>query len=220
MINLIIVGTGAVAAEITSFMATAQYKWNGEDIQIKGYLEFEEYRYLHEQYKYTAPVLGDIDSYEIQPEDFFIIANANISFKKQFANKLQSKGANFINLIHPTCVISPTAEIGVGNVLSMGCQVGPLAKLGNFNILTTGSSISHDCIVGDFNSFSSVIVCGHSTIGNSNSFYIRSTVIPYVKVGDNCTIQAGMMVDKDVPDGTTVFYKFKERIMAIPQNSK
>lgn len=220
MINLIIVGTGAVAAEITSFMATAQYKWNGENIHIKGYLEFEEYRYLHARYRYSAPILGDIDTYEIQPEDNFIIANANVLLKKKFAQKLQSEGANFINLIHPTCVISPTAEIGVGNVLSMGCQIGPIAKVGNFNILTTGTSISHDCIVGDYNSFSSVIVCGHSIIGNSNNFYIRSTVIPHVKVGDNCTIQAGMMVDKDVPDGTTVFYKFKERLMAIPQSNE
>lgn len=217
MVNLIIVGTGAVAAEITSFMATAQYKWNDEDIQIKGYLEFDEYRYLHKQYKYTAPILGDINSYEVKSDDYFIIANATVSLKKQFAQKLQSNGAKFINLLHPTCIISPTAEIGIGNVLSAGCQIGPLARIGDFNILTSGSVISHDCVVGDFNSFSSVILCGHSIVGNSNSFYIRSTVIPHIKVGDNCTIQAGMMVDKDLPDGTIMYYRFKEKIIAIPK---
>ena len=67
------------------------------------------------------------------------------------------------------------------------------------------------------NSFSSVIVCGYCHIGDNNSFWIKSTVVYSVNVGSNCVIQAGMVVDKDVPDGTTVFYKYKERIMAIPK---
>lgn len=206
-----------MAAEITSFMSTAQYKWEGEDICIKGYLEYEEYRYLHTKYKYAAPVLGDIDTYAIEESDRFVIANANTDLRKQFAEKLSSRGARFINVIHPSCMISPTADIGVGNILSPDCHVGPIAKVGNFNVLTTGTMISHDCVVGDYNSFSSVIVCGHVTIGSGNSFFIRSTVVPHVSIGSNCTIQAGMVVDKNVPDGTTVFYKYKERIMAILQ---
>lgn len=217
MIDLIIVGTGAVAAEITSYMCSAQYKWQGENIQIKGYLEFEEYRYLHTQYGYYAPILGDINTYDIQQNDFFIIANANAELKKKFAIQLLDKGAKFINLIHPTCIISPTAEIGIGNIISPDCHIGPIAKVGDFNTLTTGTMISHDCIVGDYNSFSSVLVCGHSTIGNSNNFYVRSTITPHIIIGNCCTIQAGMVVDKNVPDGTTVFYKYKERILAIPK---
>ena len=35
MINLIIVGTGAVAAEITSFIEGATYLWNNEIIKIR-----------------------------------------------------------------------------------------------------------------------------------------------------------------------------------------
>lgn len=217
MIDLIIVGTGAVAAEITSHLETSDYLWNGEHIRIKGYLEFDEYRYLHEQYKYQAPVLGTIDDYDIKEGDFFIIANANVSLRKIFAEKLKIKGAQFINLIHPSSNVAPTSEMGIGNILSTYCQLGPLAKMGDFNILTSFSCLSHDCIVGSFNSFSSCIVCGHCRIGNNNSFYIRSNVVPHVIIGDNCTIQAGMTVDKNVPDGTTLFYRFKEKIMAIPK---
>jgi acetyltransferase-like isoleucine patch superfamily enzyme len=217
MVNLIIVGTGAVAAEITGYLETAEYKWKGVPIQIKGYLEYEEYRYLHAQYKYKAPVLGTIDDYLIKDKDVFIIANANVFLRKQFFMKLKAKGANFINLIHPTCILAPTSVIGIGNIMSPYCQVGPVANVGDFNIMTTGTMISHDCVVGNFNSFSSVIVCGHVTIGNENSLYIRSTIIPYIIIGDGCTIQSGMVVDKNVPNGTTVFYKYKERILAIPQ---
>lgn len=217
MINLIIVGTGAVAAEVTSFMQGANYKHNGELIQIKGYLEFKEYRYLHEEYEYTAPILGDLNSYTIQEGDYFIVANANVALRTKFVEILKNKGARFINLIHPTAIISKSAKIGVGNVLSPGCQIGPKAIVGDFNIMTSYSCISHDCKVGDFNSFSTCIVCGHAVIGNNNSFYIRSTVVPNVTIGNDCIIQAGMVVDKNIPNDTTVFYRFKEKIMAIPK---
>lgn len=217
MIDLIIVGTGAVAAEITSYMASSEYKWKGEPIQIKGYLEFDQYMEFYARYQYQAPILGNIDTYRIQPGDNFIIANSNVELKKKFSSILRDKGARFINLIHPTCFIAPTAQLGIGNTLSPNCQLGPLSEVGSFNTMTTGTMISHDCRVGDYNSFSSVIVCGHSSIGNSNSFYIRSTVVPHISIGSNCIIQAGMTVDKDVPDGATVFYKYKERILAIPQ---
>lgn len=218
MINLIIVGTGAVSAEITGYIETADYSWNGEPIKIKGYLEFEEYRHLHKHYRFSAPILGTIDDYTIVEGDHFIIANANVALRKSFSERLKQRGASFINLIHPTCIIAPTSEIGIGNVLSPNCQIGPTAKVGDFNIMTTGTMISHDCVVGDYNSFSTVVVCGHATIGNSNILYIRSTVTPHITIGDGCTIQAGMVVDKDVPNGTTVFYKYKERILAIPQS--
>lgn len=218
MVNLIIVSTGAVAAEVTGYLETADYQWKGEPIQIKGYLEYEEYRYLHEHYRYKAPVLGTIDDYVIVGGDYFIIANADVSLRKQFSEILRSKGASFISLIHPTCILAPTSEIGIGNIMSPHCQVGPVAKVGDFNIMTTCTMISHDCIVGNYNSFSTVIVCGHVEIGNENIFYIRSTVVPHITIGNNCKIQAGMVVDKNVPDGTTVFYKYKERIMAILQS--
>lgn len=218
MIDLIIVGTGAVAAELTSNMSNAEYLWKGEEIRIKGYLEYEEYRYLHAQYRYDAPILGSIEDYSISDSDFFVIANANTSLRREFAIKLKKRGANFINLIHPSCIISPSSEMGLGNIFSPYCQIGPIAKLGDFNILTSYSCVSHDSIVGSFNSFSSCIVCGHCTIGDNNSFYVSSSIIPHVTIGNRCTIQAGMTVDKDVPDDTTIFYRFKEKVMAIPKN--
>lgn len=218
MVNLIIVGTGAVAAEITNYLETAEYRWEGNLLCIKGYLEYEEYRYLHAQYRFQAPILGTIENYVIEEGDVFIVANASVTLRKQFSDYLKTKGASFINLIHPTCLIASTSGMGIGNILSPYCQIGPLARVGDFNIMTSNTMISHDCKVGDFNSFSTVIVCGHVTIGNENNFYIRSTVIPHITIGDRCIIQSGMIVDKNVPDGTTVFYKYKERILAIPQN--
>lgn len=218
MAQLIIVGTGAVAAEQTTNIESSDYYWNGEKLEIKGYLEFPKYAYLHSHYHYKKPLLGSIDTYEVQPDDLFIIGNGNNKLRMQFASELKGKGANFINLIHPSCQIASTAKLGVGNIISPFSMVGPETVVGDFNVLTSYSCISHDCNVGDYNFFSSCIVCGHVNIGNNNELNCRSTVIPHVEIGNDSVVQAGMTVDKNVPDGTTVFYKYKERILAIPKS--
>ena len=218
MKNLIIVGTGAVAAENTCYVTTAEYKIEGEGITLKGYIgDGDDLVKNHTHYGFSAPILGGVLDYEVCEDDRFIIAINNPQIRHRIAEELRSRGAKFANLIHPSCVIARDAIIGEGNIISPFSMLGPRAVLGNFNGLTSYSAISHDCVVGNYNSFSSVVVCGYCHIGDNNSFYIKSTVAPSVTVGNNCIIQAGMMVDKDVPDGTTVFYKYKERIMAVPK---
>jgi len=219
MINLVMVGTGAVAAEQTSYMkGTNYYNNNGELIQLKGYLEYDyNIEKYYKTYKFTAPILGDIDSYTIAPDDYFAVAISNVAFRKSMIDKLIEKNAKFTNLVHPTSIIADTSSMGIGNIIAPFCMLGPNSRIGNYNILTTQSLISHDSVIGDNNTFSTVILCGHTHVGDSNTFGIRSTVIPDVLIGDNCLIQAGMVVDKNIPDGGTVFYKYKERIIALPQ---
>lgn len=212
MKNIIIIGSGAVASEITSYLDDIK------DVQLKGYLEYpynlEKY---YNVYNYDKPVLGTIDEYTPEADDLFVIGAANIEFRAMVIEKLKFKGAKFYTLIHPTAIIAKNAVIGEGCVISPFCMVGPRARVGGFNELTSYSFISHDCVVGNNNSFSSAGICGHVTIGNDNMFYIRSTVQPGISIGNNCVVQAGMLVDRDLPDGTTVFYRFKEKVLAIPK---
>ena len=82
---------------------------------------------------------------------------------------------------------------------------------------TSYSFISHDCEVGNGNFFSKAGIAGHVKIGSNNYFGIGSVVIPHTVIGDNNLIQAGMTIDRSVKDDTTVFYRFKEKVMAIPK---
>ena len=218
MKNLIFVGTGAVAAENTCYISTANYKIEGEDIVLKGYIgDGDDLIKNHTHYGFTAPILGGVNDYEIEEDDRFVIAINNPLTRHKIADILRTRGAKFAKLIHPSCIIAKDAIIGNGNMIAPFSMVGPKTVLGDFNILTSYTAISHDCVVGDYNSFSTVIVCGYCHIGNNNSFWAKSTVIPSITIGNNCTIQAGMVVDKDVSDGAMVFYKYKERIMAVPK---
>ncbi len=212
MKDIIIIGSGAVASEVTMYLNDI------EDVRIKGYLEYsynlEKY---YKIYNFDKPVIGTIDDYQPEDSDYFVIGVANIGFRAKVIDIMKAKDAKFYTLIHPTAIIAKDALIGEGCVISPFCMIGPRAKIGNFNELTSYSFISHDCIIGDNNSFSTTGVCGRTHIGDNNIFYIRSTVQPDLVIGNNCVVQAGMVVDKDMPDGTTMFYRYKEKVMAIPK---
>jgi sugar O-acyltransferase (sialic acid O-acetyltransferase NeuD family) len=214
--SLVIVGSGAVAAEITSLIEDPQYD-SSYGVEIKGYIDFNDD--LIKKYEYKKPYLGTIDVYSPEENDVFVVAIGNNIYRKENVNKIISMGGKFINLIHPTCIIANTAEIGEGNIVNPFSMIGPKARIGNFNVITSYSFISHDCVIGDYNFFSTTGLCGHVEVGDENTFNIRSTVIPHIKIGNRNIIQAGMIVDRDINNDTTVFHRFKEKIIAIPKES-
>lgn len=218
--QIIIVGTGAVAAEITSYIEDTTFG-KIADIEIKGYLEYlQNIDIYYTKYSFTKPVIGDLDTYQPCENDYFVLGVANINFRRKIIEILEGRGAQFISLINHTAIVARTAKIGRGNVINPMCMIGPNVVLGDFNLLTSGSIISHDCKVGNNNAFSTALLCGHVTIGDDNNFGIRATVIPHISIGDRNLIQAGMIVDKDVVDDSTVFHRFKEKVIAIPKSEQ
>jgi sugar O-acyltransferase (sialic acid O-acetyltransferase NeuD family) len=216
MKNIIIIGSGAVAAELTSFLEDTGSGSFAQDLSIKGYLDFEEnIEKYWRRYDLNMPVLGDVNNYPINDDDFFVIGISDVKFRRSMIDKIKSRGGKFINLIHPTSIVAHKVVMGEGNIINPYCIIGPNVKIGNFNLLTSQSIISHDSQLGDNNTLSTALLCGHVKVQNDNNFGIRSTVIPHINIGNFNTIQAGMVVDKDVPDNTVVFHRFKEKVLAI-----
>ena len=216
MKNLVIFGTGAVAAELTSYLYDGRWAID-EGFHIKGYATSVDAGITQwEKYKFNEPYLGNICEYEVESDDYFILALANYKFKREAVDIIKSKNGKFITLIHPTALISHTAIIGEGNIFSPYTMVGPNVQLGDFNLLTSQSIISHDSNIGNYNFFSTSILCGHNQVGDDNFFGVKATTIPDVIIGNRNTIQAGMVIDKNIDNDTVVFYKYKEKIMITP----
>lgn len=217
MRTVIIVGAGGAGAEVTFYIEDHNSKVEVDKrINILGYLDDKEENWA--KYHYKAPYLGTIDSYTPQEGQELLIAIGNIDFRKKIIEKIQQKKAVIGSFIHDS-VIKPkkNIELGIGNIVFPFCILEDYSKIGNYNFLTSYCFISHDCVVGDNNFMSVAGLAGSVKVGNNNYFGLRSTVIPGVEIGDNNVIQAGMVVDKDVKDDTTVFYRFKEKVMAIPK---
>lgn len=219
--KIVIFGTGAVAAEITSLLEDSN--WGREvGLCIKGYVtSVENGIESWHAYNYNSPYLGHFDDYKIQEDDYFVVAiGDNPKAKREIVSQIKRRGGNFITLIHPTAIVAKTAIIGEGNIVDPFTIIGPKVKLGNFNLLTSQTIISHDCNVGDFNFFATSLLCGHTIVGNDNYFGIRATTVPKVTIGDRNVIQAGMIVDKNISDNTTIFHRFKEKVMILSASVK
>lgn len=219
MKNLYILGSGAVAAELTSYIEDYNKHSNLSDqYNILGYID---YTYNIDKYwvkyNFKYPVVFDIESYQPTGDEEVLIAISDIAFRNRMIDKLLHKDSKIASFIHQSVIIPSHIKLGKGNIIYPYCIIGPNTIIGDFNLITSYSFISHDCVVGNGNFFSTTGIAGRVKIGNDNFFGIKSTVIPNVSIGNNNLIQAGMLVDKSIKDNTTVFYRFKEQVIAIPK---
>lgn len=216
MKKVVIIGSGAVAAEVCSYIIDIN-KEQDDKIEILGFLDDSEERFNSNalKYQFKQTYLGTFNEYVYKPDELYIFGFANIQGRINFMETNKEKTIKFINLIHPSAIIAESANIGEGNLINPYCIIGPNAVVGNNNILTSYSFISHDCTVGNNNFFSTSGLSGHVNVGDNNFFGIRATIIPDIIIGSNNTIQAGMIIDKNISDNETVFYKYKEKITII-----
>jgi UDP-3-O-[3-hydroxymyristoyl] glucosamine N-acyltransferase len=216
MRNVVILGAGGAASELTFYIEDYNASdLNETKINIRGYIDYSDEFY--KKYKFQKPLLSDIDSYVPQMDEEVLIAIMDIKFRKKMITTLIEKGAKIGSFIHHSVIRPKDLKIGVGNIVFPYSILEKHSTIGNYNFLTTYCFISHDCVVGDNNFFSVAGIAGSVKVGNNNYFGIGSKVIPQITIGNNNTVQAGMIVDKDIENETTLFYRFKEKVLAIPK---
>jgi sugar O-acyltransferase (sialic acid O-acetyltransferase NeuD family) len=217
MKNVVIIGSGAHSAEIAGLIYdNNKYVDEDQQLNIKGYIDDSDKNWY--RYKFKEPLLSNLSDYIPDEEDYFLMGVSNIDARKSCLNKLSSKNLKFTNFIHYTAIIYDTATIGTGNVICCFAKIGPNAVVGDLNSINSKTEIGHDCVVGSNNVFAgNVGIAGYSTLMDNNFFGMNSAVIPNVCIGIGNTIQAGMVVDKNIGDDSYFFHRFKEKVIAIPK---
>jgi len=217
MKNIIIVGTGGFAAEILEYIHANQKFVDNFDYIVKGFLDINDKNHKH--YGFEYPLLGDETNYIIDENDVFILGIGEIELmevRKKIVNTLKSKGATFINLIHHTVHIPKSTILGEGNIVAPFSVIGPNSKIGNYNAINYHSSIAHDSSIGNYNILSpSTTITGWVNVGSMNFFGTSTSIIPSVNVGDFNKIQSGVVVEKDIKDGSFVFSSIKVKKMIL-----
>lgn len=215
MKKIIIIGAGGHSAEIDDYIQLNRDVLR-ESFQIIGYLDDNPLNY--ENYKFTAPLLGSISEHVIINDDSvsYIMGIANLKYRRPIIERFIEAGARFATFIHPTATISPSAKIGDGVVIAPNVNIGPNVTIGDYTLINSRCSIGHDTNIGRFN-FISPNVCfsGYSKVEEENLFGINSATIPGITVGSRNKIMAGMVLDKPVADDEVVFFRFKEKVLAI-----
>ncbi len=128
--------------------------------------------------------------------------------RKMIVERLKTKNPNieFGTAVHPSAVISPTANIGEGTVVMAGAVINADAIVGKHCIINTGATVDHDCVIEDYCHIASgTHICGATHVGEGTWIGTGSSVIQCMKIGKNCMIGAGSVIVKDIPDDVTAF---------------
>lgn len=204
MKNLIIIGAGGFAREV--YWHAQKARGFGVEWQIKGFLDgdiklaAEEYELLPDK------VLGDVDNYEICADDVFTCAVGTPHARKILAEKILSRGGEFINLISSLAYVMPTVKLGRGVIICPYVNIGDSAELDDFAAVNDLSIIGHDAQLGKFSCvMPHANVAGKCQVGSEVFIGSGAILLPKAKVGDGATVGAGSVVLKKVRAGAKVF---------------
>lgn len=157
----------------------------------------------------------------IQPDDYLanhahvkmILAIGKNQTRARLTQTLQSQGVDFITLIHPSAVISPSVTIGKGSVIMPHVVINADATIGTSVILNTACVIEHDCTIEDFTHISpNVSLAGNVHVKRCAHIGIGASVIQGISIGSDSIIGAGSVVIHNIDDnviavGVPAFYK-------------
>jgi sugar O-acyltransferase (sialic acid O-acetyltransferase NeuD family) len=156
---------------------------------------FDDNKELH-QLK-NVNVIHGYDPNHLQQEAL-IISVGNNGARKKIAEKVKHR---FGKAIHPSVIISRSANIGEGTVVLHGSIIQADAQIGKHCIINTAATVDHDCKLGDYVHISpNASIAGTVSIGEGTWIGAGATVINNIKIGKWCVIGAGAVVIKDIPD--------------------
>ena len=147
------------------------------------------------------PVLGDDDwlgsdgGYDLANGIGGSGGNANNGGRREVQKRLEAAGFNFVQVRHPTAVVSAGADIGPG-VQLLACSVVQIgARVGAGAIVNTAAIVEHGCRVGAFTHCATgAILCGDVTVGSDAHVGAGAVVRQGVTLEDRVVVGAGAVV--------------------------
>lgn len=148
-------------------------------------------------------VLGRIKDISKFKVDRVIVAIGDNKKREEIAQKLKVR---YFTAIHPSAVLSKSAQILEGSMVLGGVVVNAGSWIGRHVILNTGCTVDHHNVVNDFAHIApGVHLGGNVTVGAGVLVGIGATVINNIKIGKWSVIGAGSVVVKDTGDNIISF---------------
>jgi sugar O-acyltransferase (sialic acid O-acetyltransferase NeuD family) len=151
------------------------------------------------------PVFGSIRDHQPKTDEVFICAIGKTKVKLKCAEMMAERGAEFVNLIHPSANIAPDAKVGTGIFLFIHSLISTGAEVSDHTALNVSASVGHDARVGPGCTISSYCdITGNACLGAGVFMGSHACILQGVKVGDYAVVGAGSVVIRKVPVGASV----------------
>lgn len=216
MKHLLIIGArgfGRAVCDLASDMPQYLKKFD-----IKGFLDDKSNAL--DGYDNYPPILGPVESYNLQPDDVFICALGDVCYKKQYAELILNKGGQFINIIHPSAHIGRNVQIGNGCIIAGNVWLDSDSQLGDFVTIQCGVLVGHDVKIGNWSIIDGLCVLGGFTqVEELVTIHTNSSVIPHITIGAESTVNIASVVIRDVKQNSVVMGN-PAREMIIPKKIK
>jgi UDP-perosamine 4-acetyltransferase len=198
MNRLVVVGAGALGRIIVEVFRTMR------GFDVVGFVD------THPQAGTVLglPILGDdtkLPALREQGIAFAFAALGDNQLRQRIGEQLRADGFALPAAIHPSAVISPSAQLGAGVAIMPSSVVGTQTAIDDFAILNIGAVIDHDnhlCPAAHV--APGCALSGRVKIGERALLGVGSSVRPGVSIGTDAIVGAGSVVVKDIPAGARV----------------
>lgn len=150
------------------------------------------------------PVLGGFGRIEdagLIKQAEWVVGLGNNEIRRRLLMEIRERGGNLANVIHPTCLISPSAQIGNGVYIGAYARVLPNARVGDYVLIEGYAGIGADSVIEEGAFIGpGCQIAGQSHIGSCAFIGIGATLNEKAKVGAHSIIGAGSTVVTEIPE--------------------
>jgi len=188
--RILIVGAGGFGREVLQWARDA---WPNHAGRIAGFLSSDEH--VLDGFDGCPEIIGHPDAYRPSQGDYLLLAIGVPYVRRQVAESLLARGADFLTLVHPTAIVAASARIGTGAILCPYSIASDACRVGRFLIMNYHTSLGHDASAGDFAVLSPYATLGGNAHIEDDVFLgLHASVGPGKTVGARSKVSANSCV--------------------------
>ncbi|MGL5087090.1 MAG: acetyltransferase [Clostridium sp.] len=201
MKNLIIIGAGGVAKEVSLIVEQLNYlkpTWN-----LIGFIDDNIKKFGEIINGYS--VIGGFETLNAYEGNCsVIIAIADYKVKKSIVKRLKNR-FTYATIINPRVWVHEYMRVGEGSIIYEGAIITSNVEIGKHVLISPKCGIGHDSIIKDYVSLLwNVNISGTDVIEEGVLIGSGATVVQNKVIGQGAIIGAGAVVINDIPSGSIV----------------
>ena len=205
MTRVAIIGAGGYARQLLDTIDACREA--GQDIEAIGFIDEDRSRWG--TVVNDRPILGDFDWFDggANRRDVQVIGGIGTpAVRRQVMGQALSRGLRFCTVVHPTAVLSPYTQVGVGVSILAGAVIESQARLGDHVIVNKLCAVGHDTVIEDFCTLApGALIAGNVHLGQGVDIGIGAATVQGIRIGEGVVVGGQAMVVRDLPaDATAV----------------